>query len=604
MHLVELLAPAKNLECGLAAVNHGADAVYIGAPRFGARAAAGNSLQDIEQLCRYAHRFRAKVLIALNTLLTDDELLEAEKLAWSLYEAGADALILQDMGLLEVDLPPMALHASTQTDNRTAERVVFLQQAGFSRVVLARELSLAQIADIASRTEVELEAFVHGALCVSYSGQCYISQAMCGRSANRGACAQYCRLPYDLEDADGTKILRDKHLLSLKDLDLSDFLFPMMQAGVSSFKIEGRLKDLYYVKNITAYYRRKLDAILDKEENYKQASSGKTRFFFEPDPAKTFRRGSTDYFFDRRKSGLTQPDTPKSMGETFGTVTGVGRNYIDVSSTCSMANGDGVSFFSTQGNLSGFRVNRVEGRRIFPASMPALLKPGDRLYRNQDAAFEKLLEAKSSERHIALKWEIAETDNGFRLIVEDKDNVSVARDFDIEKQAAHKPEEAVENILRNLSKLGDTIYQSESLSLHFSKPYFIPASRLSAWRRELIADLDAAREKGYRRPEKAERQLPSLQSIQLDYRANVLNRKAKLFYEKAGAQGVMPAFEAKAEEGVPLMFCKFCIKYEMGCCPKLAAPSKWKEPWFLKHNNQRFKLFFDCKRCEMQLFKA
>ena len=340
MKYIELLSPAKNLECGIAAVNHGADAVYIGAAQFGARAAAGNSIEDIAELVKYAHQFRVKVLVALNTILTDDQLPDAEKLIWEIYNAGADALIIQDMGILKLNLPPIALHASTQTDNRTVEKVKFLQDVGFSRVVLARELTLKQISEISSQTDVELEAFVHGALCVSYSGQCYMSQANCGRSANRGQCAQYCRLPYQLVDADDNILLKNKHLLSLKDLDQSDSLAEMLETGVTSFKIEGRLKDIDYVKNITAYYRQKLDAVIEKDSRYQRASAGKTKILFEPNPEKSFRRSSTDYFLHERHAGIIQPETPKSLGEPIGKVTYIGRNFFEVHNGSLLNNGD------------------------------------------------------------------------------------------------------------------------------------------------------------------------------------------------------------------------------------------------------------------------
>jgi Collagenase and related proteases len=604
MRFVELLSPAKNLECGLAAINHGADAVYIGASMFGARAAAGNSIADIEQLCRYAHQFKAKVLIALNTLLTDEELTIAEKLTWQLYEAGADALIVQDMGLLQLDLPPIALHASTQTDNRTAEKVQFLQNVGFSRVVLARELSLPQIADIAAKTDVELEAFVHGALCVSYSGQCYISQAMCGRSANRGECAQYCRLPYDLEDANGTALAKNKHLLSLKDLDLSDSLLEMMEAGVSSFKIEGRLKDANYVKNVTAYYRKKLDEILEGNVSYKRASSGKTRFFFEPNPQKTFRRDGIDYFLHGRKTDITQPETPKSIGESIGKVKYVGRNFIEILGTESINNGDGISYFTAQGELTGFRVNRVEGKQIFPASMP-IAKTGVSLYRNQDAKFDKILDGKTSERKINVQIIFSETEKGFCLQLKDEDNIFIQLNVDCEKQLAQKAETVESNIKQQLSKLGNTIYNASEIIINLSAPWFIPASHLAEWRRSAIELLDEKRNDSYKRPDKK----PEAKNVvfsekELSYLGNVTNKKSHEFYSSYGVTSIMDGFEIKAEEGGPLMFCKHCLKHEMGHCPKIGTKNIFAEPLYLKYKNQRFKLTFDCKLCEMRVEKG
>ena len=603
MRSIELLSPAKNLICGLAAVDHGADAVYIGAPKFSARSAAGNSIADIEQLCSYAHRFRAKVLIALNTLLTDEELSEAEKMAWQLYEAGADALIVQDMGLLQLDLPPWALHASTQTDNRTVEKVQFLQDVGFSRVVLARELTLAQIADIAAETTVELEAFVHGALCAGYSGQCYISQAMCGRSANRGECAQYCRLPYNLEDAAGNVLLKNKHLLSLKDLDLSGSLFEMIKAGVSSFKIEGRLKDVNYVKNITAYYRKKLDEILEGTPNYRKASSGKTRFFFEPNPEKTFRRDGIDYFLHGRKSGIIQPDTPKSIGEPVGKVTYIGRNFIEISGNTQIGNGDGISYFTPQNELTGFRVNRADGKQIFPATMP-VLKTGVNLYRNQDTAFDKLLEGKTSERKTALQIVFSETPTGFCLQLTDEDDISIQSDTVCEKQPAQKPETAENNIIQQLSKLGNTDYKAEKINLNLSAPWFFPASRLSDMRRNAIELLDKKREESYKRASKNNSVNAIFPKNELNYSGNVTNEKAKQFYLSHGVTSVISGFEIEAEEGVPLMFCKHCIKYELGWCSKEKEKATVAEPLYLKHKDQRFKLVFDCKQCEMQIIKV
>src|ERR1035437_6409202 len=442
---IELLSPAKNLECGLAAINHGADAVYIGASQFRARAAAGNSVEDIATLVKHAHQYRVKVLVAVNTILTDDQLHEAENLIWEVYNAGADALIIQDMGILKLNLPPITLHASTQTDNRTVEKVKFLQDVGFSRVVLARELSLKQITDISSQTEVELEAFVHGALCVSYSGQCYMSQANCGRSANRGQCAQYCRLPYHLLDADDTMLMKNKHFLSLKDLDLSDSLGELMEAGVTSFKIEGRLKDVDYVKNITAYYRKKLDAVLEGNTRFQKASAGRTTFFFEPNPEKSFRRGATDYFLHERKDDIVQLDTPKSMGEAIGKVKEIWEYYFTMSSAEKLNNGDGLCFINQHGDLTGFRVNKVDGRRVYPADMPRLAE-GIWLYRNQDHEFEKILQHKTSERKVGLEIVFREIANGFYIQLTDEDGTSILFQAVCDKQPAQKPEAVNDNI--------------------------------------------------------------------------------------------------------------------------------------------------------------
>lgn len=600
---IELLSPAKNLECGLAAINHGADAVYIGASQFGARSAAGNSIEDITTLVEYAHQFRVKVLVALNTVLTDDQLEDAEKLIWEVYNAGADALIIQDMGILKMNLPPIPIHASTQTDNRSIEKVQFLQDVGFSRVVLARELTLTQIAEISSKTTVELEAFVHGALCVSYSGQCFMSQANCGRSANRGQCAQYCRLPYHLLDADDNILVKNKHLLSLKDLDLSGSLEEMMEAGVMSFKIEGRLKDVDYVKNITAYYRKKLDAILDESTRYVRSSAGKTTILFEPNPEKSFRRGDTDYFLHGRKADIVQLHTPKSMGEPIGKVKEIGEYYFTMSSAEKLNNGDGLCFVNPHGDLTGFRVNRVDGRRVYPADMPKLSE-GIWLYRNQDQAFEKILKGKTSERKIALQVLFKETPTGFSIQLTDESEITSLFEAECEKQLAQKPEGVTDNIKNQLLKLGNTIYESNSIQIEIDAPWFFPASRLSEWRRLAVEQMDEVRKKAYVREARKESLQADFGVKELSYLGNVTNKLSEQFYQEHGVETVMPGFEVKAQEGVPLMFCKHCIKFTMGWCPKEGYKATFKEPLFLRNNDQEYQLTFDCKACEMHISKV
>ena len=600
---IELLSPAKNLECGLAAINHGADAVYIGASQFGARAAAGNSVEDVEKLVKYAHQYRSKVLVALNTILTDEQLPDAEKLIWDVYNAGADALIVQDMGILKLNLPPIALHASTQTDNRTVEKVKFLQDVGFSRVVLARELSLKQIAEISSQTDVELEAFVHGALCVSYSGQCYMSQANCGRSANRGQCAQYCRLPYHLLDADDTMLVKNKHFLSLKDLDLSESLEELMEAGVTSFKIEGRLKDADYVKNITAYYRKKLDAVLEGNSKFAKSSSGHTTFFFEPNPEKSFRRGASDYFLHGRKPDIVHLDTPKSMGEAIGKVKEIGDYYFTMSSAEKLNNGDGLCFINPHGDLTGFRVNKVDDRRVYPADMPRLTE-GIWLYRNQDHEFEKILQHKTSERRVPLEIVFREIATGFFIQLTDDDGTSILFQAACDKQPAQKPDAVNDNIKNQLSKLGNTIYEAVDISIQLDAPWFFPASQLSEWRRLAVEELDKARANAYVRTPKRESKPADFPTKQLTYLGNVINAKAEAFYREHGVEDIQPGFEVKAEEGVPLMFCKHCIKFTMGWCPKEGYKATFKEPLYLKNNNQLYKLTFDCKICEMRISKS
>lgn len=603
MRTIELLSPAKNLECGLAAINHGADAVYIGAPMFSARAAAGNSLADIEQLISYAHRYRSKVLVALNTVLTDSQLTEAQKLITQIYETGADALIVQDLGILQLDLPPIELHASTQTDNRTVEKVKFLQDAGFSRVVLARELTLNQIRQISSQTDVELECFVHGALCVSYNGQCYISQAMTGRSANRGECAQYCRLPYQLTDSNGQVLVKNKHLLSLKDLDLSDHLEELTDAGVTSFKIEGRLKDADYVKNITAYYRKKLDAILEKRSDIKKSSQGTTTFFFEPNPDKSFRRSATDYFLNGRHRDISQPETPKSVGEEIGIITYVSAQYIEIKTEKDIHNGDGLCFFAKDGTLSGFRVNRVEGKKIFPAEMP-VTERNILLYRNQDHEFDKILAGKTSERKIGVDIRFSETSDGFSIQITDEEGISDGCEFESEKQPANNAERALQAVESQLTKLGNTIYTARNVDISVSAPRFLPASALNEWRRKTIELLDEKRLKAYitrkRKPANTEAVFPEKK---LTYLGNVTNERAREFYLKHGVEEVMPGFEVIAEPDVPLMFCKHCIKYSLGWCPKEGYRATFREPLYITYKNQQFQLEFDCHKCEMMVKK-
>ena len=434
---IELLSPAKDLNCGIEAINHGADAVYIGAPKFGARAAAGNTLEDIRALCEYAHLYNARIYVALNTILREEELPEAEQLIRQLYLAGADALIVQDMGITRLNLPPIPLHASTQMDNRTPEKVKFLEAAGFTQVVLARELSLNEICCISEQVSVPLEVFVHGALCVSYSGQCYLSAALSGRSANRGECAQYCRLPYSMVDANGTEIVHNKHLLSLKDMNRSDQLEALLDAGASSFKIEGRLKDVTYVKNITAYYRKKLDAILARRPEYCRASAGKSTYEFEPVAEKSFNRGFTPFFLHERTKDITAFNTPKSLGEPVGTVKELKGNSFTIAGVKQLNNGDGLVFFNSRGELEGFRVNRVEANRVFPLDMPDI-KPKTPLYRNFDQVFEKHLAKPSAERKLAVKIEFLDNPFGFTLVMEDETGARVMLTEPFDKELARR----------------------------------------------------------------------------------------------------------------------------------------------------------------------
>ena len=501
---LELLAPAKNLECGIAAVDHGADAVYIGAHSHGARVSAGNSIDDIRTLCNYAHQFGVKVYVTVNTIVYDSELTDTEQMIHELYQAGADAILVQDMGILRMNLPPIALHASTQTDNRTAEKVRFLQDVGFERVVLARELSVDEIADIHRQVpDMPLEVFVHGALCVSYSGLCYASQHCFGRSANRGACAQFCRMKFDLVDADGRELEHQRHLLSLKDMNLSNHLEELIEAGATSFKIEGRLKDASYVKNVTATYSQQLDDIIRHHpDTYCRASRGHVTYSFTPDLRKTFNRGYTTYFLHGRQPDIFSPDTPKAMGEYVGKVKELRRNSFNVSTTASFANGDGLCFIDDQHELVGFRVNRAEGNRLFPHQMPAGLRPGIALYRNNDQEFERRLSRASAERKIPLTMYLEATASGFRLSANGQ-----SATIDCEHQQAEKPQH--DNIVRQLSKLGGTPYECCGVELPEDFNYFIPSSRLSDLRRSLMTSLGLVTDEPGARCLRARSSLPS-----------------------------------------------------------------------------------------------
>ncbi len=604
---IELLSPAKNLECGLAAVDHGADAVYIGAPRFGARAAAGNSPEDIARLVEYAHVYGVRIYVTVNTILKDEELAETERLIHDLYRIGVDALIVQDMGITRLHLPPIPLHASTQMDNRTPEKVRFLAEAGFRQVVLARELSLQEIRHIHEACpQTLLEVFVHGALCVSYSGQCYASQACFGRSANRGECAQFCRLPFSLVDADGKTMVRDKHLLSLKDLNQSDRLEQLLDAGASSLKIEGRLKDVAYVKNVTAAYRLRLDEILSRRPEYVRSSSGSSRYTFIPQLDKSFSRGFTHYFLQGRGEDIASFDTPKSLGEEMGTLKEQRGHSFTVAGVKSFHNGDGICYLDGQGRLQGFRVNRVEDNRIFPAGEVPRIPPRTRLYRNFDQEFEKLLARKSAERKIALRWALWETPQGFALSAEDEDGNRAARSFDYPKELARSPQDA--NLRAQLGKLGNTPFEAVGeMDIRLADNWFLPASVVTDWRRQVVDCLLQVRRIRYRRELQVWR--PTAHAFPLSsltYLGNVMNGEARRFYLEHGVATVAPAYEAQAVPEAVLMFCRHCLRYSMGWCPTFQNKrSPYREPYYLvSSDGRRFRLSFDCKNCQMKVYAA
>ncbi|KGN71676.1 collagenase [Porphyromonas gulae] len=617
---VELLAPAKDLATGRAAILQGADAVYIGAPSFGARASAGVSIEDIGRLAYFARLYRAKVYVALNTILYDDELPEAERIAWELYRAGADALIVQDMSLCRLSLPPIALHASTQCDIRTVEKVRMFQSLGYEQVVLARELSLPEIRKIADSTSVVLEAFVHGALCVSLSGQCYLSEALTGRSANRGACAQLCRLPYTMIDADGKVIRSNQHLLSLKDLNRSAELESMLEAGISSFKIEGRLKGISYVKNVTAHYRRLLDELISRyPERYCRASSGRCSFAFHPAPEKSFNRGFTDLLLSGKRDtdSLITPESNKSRGAYIGRVTAVKRDKISIrlrsdntESKTSPANGDGLYLLHPDGSMSGTRINVVLPDGSIQVDNPTGIVPGTNVFRNYDIRFEKALsQDNSAVRLIPVSLTLTDVPEGFSLLIE-ADGYPPAKGT---IAAAHEPANRFdeEQIRKNLSKLGGTPLEALSVNIRLSHDYFIPLSLIGQLRREAVQSfIETAsampERKGnavarHRRPPTAD--CPREGDQSLSFLANVANKEAEAFYRQMGYTAIAPTFEHSHPQGVPLMFSKHCLRYHLGYCPTFQhKKSPYREPYYLVHGESRLRLEFDCRHCQMLVY--
>lgn len=603
---IELLAPAKNLACGLAAIEHGADAIYIGAPRFGARAAAGNSLEDIAELVKQAHLYRVRIYVALNTLLKDEELEETETLIHDLYRIGVDAIIVQDMGILQLkNLPPIPFHASTQVDTRTPQKARFLEEVGFRQVVLARELELTEIARIHQAIpHTPLEVFVHGALCVSYSGQCYVSEACYGRSANRGACSQFCRLTFDMIDSEGREIVRKKHLLSLKDLNQSERLEALLDAGASSLKIEGRLKDVSYVKNVTAYYRKKLDTILARRSEYVRASAGEVKLNFTPQLDKSFSRGSSSYFLDGRGADITSFDTPKSLGEEMGYVKEIRDNFIVVAGVKPFHNGDGLCYIDEQGKMQGFRINRADANKLYPHEMPRV-KSRTILYRNFDQEFEKLLLRPTAERKLALDMTLGETVDGFRLTLVDEDGNKAEITLERNKELARSPQ--ADQLKKQLAKLGNTPFELRTAMLELSDNWFIPASELAELRCQGVESLLTIRAQNYPQ-EKAI--LPQTQALfpatELTYLGNVYNKGAHAFYTQHGVQRIAPAFEQEPVQDAALMFTKHCLRYSMGWCPTYQrGTSPFKEPYYLvSGDGRRFRLQFDCKACQMKLYAA
>lgn len=634
---IELLAPAKDLECGMAAIDHGADAVYIGANQFGARKAAANNVEDIKSLADYAHKFNAKVYVTLNTIIYENELAEAEQLLKNIIKAGVDAILVQDMAIVEMyeriskevefastRLP--ALHASTQTDNRNVKKAEWLRKNGFSRVVLARETSLKEIEEIHNAApDVELEAFVHGALCVSYSGACYASQRFFKRSANRGECAQFCRMEFSLKDSNNDTIIRDSHLLSLKDLRLIDRIGDLIDAGICSLKIEGRLKDANYVKNVVAAYSEAIDKLISQHPNrYSRASYGKCEYKFTPNIEKTFNRGFTTYFLDGRQKDISSFDTPKAMGEYVGYVKEIRRMSFNVAGTATFANGDGLCFFTADKKLEGFRVNRVENNRLYPHTMPKGLEPGMALYRNNDMDFERLMSGKTAERKMSVRFCVEECNGKLKISASDECGRRAEHIISEPLQEAMKPQR--DNIERQLKKLGNTQWKAESIIFTNSADrFFIPSSRLAAIRRELLDKLESMpfpyfeeANNDKRNTEKANRQSNTTDKIQAhDLNiANVANHVARDFYKSHGVDNVARAFELASARNndedvkklgpmptMPLMTCRFCLRYALGYCVKRGGNKPlWKEPLFLEAaNGIRVKLVFNCSKCQMEV---
>jgi putative protease len=592
----------------MAAINAGADAVYIGAPQFGARSNATNSLEDVAELVKYAHLFKAQVFVVVNTILYDNELDDCKKMIYTLYDIGVDALIVQDMAIMEMDLPPIVIHASTQANNRNPDHVKFLKDAGMKRVVLARELNLDQIKDISTATDVELEFFVSGALCVSFSGNCYMSVANGERSANRGSCAQNCRLPYNLIDGTGKTLIENSHLLSIKDLDLSEQLPNLVEAGITSFKIEGRLKDMVYVKNNTSFLRKKLDAFLENNDTYQKASSGRTHYNFEAEMDRSFNRGYTDYFVNKRTEKIGSWESPKSQGQLIGKVLQVKANGYVIENSELLNNGDGLFFLNENNEPDGAQINIIINDIVVPNTFKPL-KPGTIIYRNSDANFNRLVEREDSAiRKIGVTLKFTETSNGFQLLAIDEDGHESVSSFETNKELAKNEESTIPNIKKNLSKTVNTPFIVDDITVEFSNNWFLPISKINDIRRLVLEQLIEVRINEYHREEfqitKTDHPYPV---TQLDFTYNVANKLARAFYKRHGVTEIEKAFELQWDPGKSrVMTTKYCVKYELGKCwrfNKDTMGEKLVEPLTLKHGENEYKLKFNCKPCEMEIWE-
>lgn len=606
---IEILAPAKDLIHGMAAINAGADAVYIGAPQFGARSNAHNSLEDVAELVKYAHLFNVQVFVVINTILYDNELETCRQMIWELYHIGVDALIIQDMAIMEMELPPIVLHASTQANNRDADKIKFLKDAGIKRVVLARELNLHQIKEISEATDVELEFFVTGALCVSFSGNCYMSVANGERSANRGSCAQNCRLPYNLIDGHGETLIKNSHLLSIKDFDVTDQIPNLIEAGICSFKIEGRLKDIVYVKNNVSFLRQKLDDFLEKNsDKYAKSSSGKCTYTFDSSLNRTFNRGYTDYFVNERHQAIGSWESPKSKGQYIGKLIKTVGNSYEIENGELLNNGDGLCFINESNEADGIYVNRAENGFVFPNVLKEI-KDGTFIYRNNDAAFIKIVEREDSAvRKISTTLMLFENENGFELTATDEDgNVSTVT-LVHPKETTKNNESIEENFKINLAKTGFTPYTADEINIIFSQNWFLPISKINEMRRTVYEQLTEIRLANYKREEhqivKTSHPYPE---TKLDFMYNVANKVARKFYERHGVTEIEKAFELQWDPGKSrVMTTKYCIKYELEKCPKYhkdTMETKLKEPLVLKQGELEYKLKFNCKPCEMEIWE-
>ena len=605
---IEILAPAKDLVHGIAAINSGADAVYVGAPQFGARSNATNSIEDIEALVQHAHLFGCQVFVVINTILYDNELETCRLMIWDLYKVGVDALIIQDMAILEMELPPIVLHASTQANNRDADKIKFLKEAGIKRVVLARELNLHQIEEIHQVAEVELEFFVTGALCVAFSGNCYMSVANGERSANRGSCAQNCRLPYNLIDGNGDTLIKNSHLLSIKDFDVTDAIPALIEAGVMSFKIEGRLKDIVYVKNNVAYLRQKVDAFLATNDKYVKASSGKVKINFDASLDRSFNRGYTDYFVNQRTETIGAWETPKSRGQLIGKLLNSRGNAYQIENGEMLNNGDGLCFINELGEAEGIHVNNVVDGIVYPNVMKNIAI-GTEIFRNNDAAFIKIVEREDATiRKISSKLLLSETANGFELRVTDEDGNTTCVHFEHPKERTKNDQSIEENIKVSLAKTGFTPYVVEDITIQFSGNWFFPISKINEMRRTVYEQLSVERLKNYKREEReiVKTSHPYPVTV-LDFTYNVSNKLARKFYERHGVTDIEKAFELQWDPGKSrVMTTKYCIKYELGKCPKYhkeSRDSKLQEPLVLKQGELEYKLKFNCKPCEMEIWE-